>query len=176
MVPDNEMEEMSHFLSSDKLAKERDGRGLSTKKGLPPLSGVLGSCALLVVFCLMYSQNGAIIGRNTHNEEVSFLGRLRRKLLPYSEVATVPPDPDVLPPDKDMKEELGEKYGRWHFWDGEEENRPDNNNMCDGYPNCDVPGDEFEEDAWQGDAVFVNHILNDADGLVARAMEAIFEE
>jgi hypothetical protein len=34
----------------------------------------------------------------------------------------------------------------------------------------------FSAQQWQADAVYVNHILNDADQLVSRAMEAIFEE
>ena len=43
-------------------------------------------------------------------------------------------------------------------------------------PTRDIPGEDFPETAWQADAVFVNHILNDADELIARTMEAIFIE
>mmetsp|Transcript_10637 Transcript_10637/g.26864 ORF Transcript_10637/g.26864 Transcript_10637/m.26864 type:complete len:672 (-) Transcript_10637:1123-3138(-) len=39
-----------------------------------------------------------------------------------------------------------------------------------------MPGEEFPDDAWQADAVYVNHILNDADKLIGRTMEAIFVE
>jgi hypothetical protein len=93
----------------------------------------------------------------------------------YSKYATILPLIDHPLPDDTTKEKLAERFGRWHFWDGEEENRPQED-YCAKYPNRDVPGDEFPEDAWQGDAVFVNHILNDADQLIARTMEAIFVE
>jgi hypothetical protein len=78
-------------------------------------------------------------------------------------------------PDEDKKKELAEKYGKWNFWDGDEEDRPANDYMAK-YPNRDIPGDDLPEDAWQADAVFVNHYLNDADKLITRAMEAIYSE
>lgn len=95
----------------------------------------------------------------------------------YSHHATILPlvDHPLLPEGDEAKAALIEKYGKWRFWDGDEDNRPAED-YCGKYPNRDIPGDEFPDDAWQGDAVFVNHILNDADKLIARTMEAIFVE
>ena len=44
------------------------------------------------------------------------------------------------------------------------------------FPNQDIPGEDIHDKAWQADAVYVNHILNDADQLIARAMKVIFIE
>ena len=93
----------------------------------------------------------------------------------YSNRATIPPLIDHPFPDDKTKEAIAETFGKWRFWDGDEENRP-LEDYCGKYPNRDIPGDDFPDEAWQGDAVFVNHILNDGDQLVARAMEAIFTE
>jgi len=93
----------------------------------------------------------------------------------YSKYATVLPLVDHPLPSEEVKEELAEKYGKWHFWDGDEDMRP-MEDYTSKYPNKDVPGEEFPEDAWQADAVYVNHILNDADLLISRTMEAIFVE
>lgn len=95
----------------------------------------------------------------------------------YSNFATILPliDHPLLPEGDATKEALVEKYGKWHFWDGDEDSRP-TEDYCGKFPNRDIPGDEFPDDAWQADAVFVNHILNDADQLIARTMEAIFVE
>jgi hypothetical protein len=68
-----------------------------------------------------------------------------------------------------------EKWGSWHFWDGDVGMRP-KEDYVGMYPNRDVPGDKFPDTSWQVDAVFVNHYLNDADKLIQRAMEAIFTE
>jgi hypothetical protein len=101
----------------------------------------------------------------------------RRREVAYSLLSTIPPDPESTVASEEQMKELGAKYGHWHFWDGEEDNRPETTNLCDQFgPVCDIPGDKFPDGSWQGDAVFVNHILNDADKLVTRAMEAIFEE
>ena len=95
----------------------------------------------------------------------------------YSDYATIVPLPDHPLPDDETKQALEEKWGRWHFWDGDEDERPSEDYLPPGkYPNNDIPGDEFPDEAWQADAVFVNHILNDADKLITRAMEAIFTE
>lgn len=99
-----------------------------------------------------------------------------RRAITYSDRSTIPPDPDSLPADEETLKELAAKFGRWHFWDGEEENRPEDKDMCEDYPSCDIDGDEFDDEQWQADAVYVNHILNDADKLVSRSMEAIFQE
>ena len=93
----------------------------------------------------------------------------------YSKMATIVPDPLLWKPEE-QQEKLEQEFQKWHFWDGEEDIRPGATDYCAEYPHRDVPGDFFPEDAWQGDAVFVNHILNDADQLVSRAMEAIFTE
>lgn len=93
----------------------------------------------------------------------------------YSKYATVLPLVDNPFPDETEKKSLEDKFGRWHFWDGDEDIRPEED-YCSNYPNRDIPGEEFPDDAWQADAVFVNHILNDGDNLIARAMEAIFVE
>lgn len=93
----------------------------------------------------------------------------------YSKYATVVPLIDHPLPDDDTKKKLEEEWGSWHFWDGDEDIRPADDYLA-SYPNRDIPGDEFPEDAWQADAVFVNHYLNDADKLISRAMEAIFME
>jgi hypothetical protein len=93
----------------------------------------------------------------------------------YSKFAKVNALYDHELPDEDKKKELAEKYGKWNFWDGDEEGRPANDYMAK-FPNRDIPGDDLPEDAWQADAVFVNHYLNDADKLIKRAMEAIYSE
>ena len=93
----------------------------------------------------------------------------------YSSYATIRPLVDHPLPDDETKAELAEKFGRWRFWDGDEDVRPQED-YCAKYPNRDIPGEDFPDDAWQGDAVFVNHYLNDADLLIARTMEAIFIE
>jgi len=93
----------------------------------------------------------------------------------YSKVATQPPLIDPPFPDEATAAKWAEIYGKWSFWDGDEDMRP-KTDFLSKYPNKDCPGDEFPDDAWQVDAVFVNHYLNEADALVARAMEAIFAE
>jgi len=85
------------------------------------------------------------------------------------------PDVESLPIDDDKRDALAEKYGKWGFWDGDEGIRPSKDYLSE-YSHFDIPGDDFPQDAWQTDAVYVNHFLNDADRLIDRAMEAIFEE
>lgn len=86
---------------------------------------------------------------------------------------------DQLPWTKPMtdeeKEALVDKYGKWHFWDGTPEIRPKEDFLAK-YPNRDCPFDDFPETAWQADAVYVNHMLDSASELVARAKEAIYTE
>ena len=93
----------------------------------------------------------------------------------YSKYATILPLVDHPLPSEEEKEALADKFGKWHFWDGEEDERP-LEDYTSIYPNRDMPGDEFSDYAWQADAVYVNHILNDADQLISRTMEAIFIE
>lgn len=86
---------------------------------------------------------------------------------------------DQLPWTKPMtdeeKEALVDKYGKWHFWDGTPEIRPKEDFLAK-FPNRDCPFDDFPETAWQADAVYVNHMLDSASELVARAKEAIYTE
>jgi hypothetical protein len=96
-------------------------------------------------------------------------------LLSYSKLSHIVPDPEHVPVDDATKKKVATEFGRWHFWDGDEQSRP-SGDYCGQYANRDIPGDEFPDEAWQGDAVFVNHIVNDAEELVSRAMEAIFVE
>ena len=80
------------------------------------------------------------------------------------------------PQTKEEKEAaLLEKYGEWHFWDGEPENRP-KDDYASQHPHRDIPEEDFPDSSWQVDAVYANHFLNDASNLASRAEEAIFEE
>ena len=87
-------------------------------------------------------QGGLRVDSNTTAES----DQARRRTITYSDRSTIPPDPDSLPADEDTLKELAAKFGRWHFWDGEEEGRPDDDDMCKGYPSCDIPGDDFDEE------------------------------
>lgn len=93
----------------------------------------------------------------------------------YSDMATVVPNKYRSDLTEDERSELSDKWGKWHFWDGDEDERPEED-YCADYPNRDIPGDDFPDEAWQLDAVFVNHLLNDADDLISRAQEAIYTE
>jgi hypothetical protein len=98
----------------------------------------------------------------------------------YSKISTIVPDQfrNKAIPDDQLEEytkELQTKWEKWKFWDGDESSRP-TNDYCQSYPNCDIPGDKFPENSWQSDAVFVNHLINDGEKLISRAMEAIFTE
>jgi hypothetical protein len=73
------------------------------------------------------------------------------------------------------KEALIEQWGKWHFWDGDPDSRPQEDYMAK-FPNRDCTFDDFPDTAWQGDAVYVNHMLDSASELVARAKEAIYTE
>lgn len=91
------------------------------------------------------------------------------------EIPALPLDRDQLPVNEKTKGKLIDKWGQWHFWDGDEDIRPKEDYSA-RYPNRDIPGDDFPDEAWQVDAVYVNHYLNDADKLISRAMEAIYTE
>jgi Cobalamin biosynthesis protein CobT (nicotinate-mononucleotide:5, 6-dimethylbenzimidazole phosphoribosyltransferase) len=87
---------------------------------------------------------------------------------------------DILPWSKgplteEEKDAMIEKWGKWHFWDGDPESRPTEDYMAP-FPNRDCPYEEFPDTAWQADAVYVNHMLDSAGELVARAKEAIYTE
>ena len=93
----------------------------------------------------------------------------------YSTIGKVPDDPYHVPVDDETRAQIAEKWGKWRFWDGEEDDRPTGDYAAE-YPNRDISGDDLPDTAWQADAVYVNHILNDADKLIARAKEAIYTE
>ncbi|KAL3797297.1 hypothetical protein ACHAWO_009070 [Cyclotella atomus] len=67
-------------------------------------------------------------------------------------------------------------YGYWGFYDGDAENRPQEPYMTVEQAGAylDMKGDDFPEDSWQVDAVYVNHFLDAATKLVRRGQEAIF--
>lgn len=118
--------------------------------------------------------------QTTTNEDVSQHGPQIPREHAYSKISTIPPDPYRSQTFTEeawvtRKAELQSIYGKWKFWDGDEDHRP-TNDYCIGYTHCDIPMDAFPDNAWQGDAVFVNHLVNDAELLIARAMEAIFAE
>ena len=93
----------------------------------------------------------------------------------YSKFGKVNPLIDHPLPDEETKARYEEQFKHWHFWDGDEDIRPNNDYMA-AYPNRDIPNDDFDDDAWQVDAVFVNHYLNDASEMITRAQEAIYTE
>ena len=70
----------------------------------------------------------------------------------YSKYATVLPLVDHPLPNEDEKEAVTEKFGKWGFYDGDEDERPMEDYTAK-YPNRDMPGNEFADDAWQADAV-----------------------
>ncbi|KAL3794390.1 hypothetical protein HJC23_012927 [Cyclotella cryptica] len=71
---------------------------------------------------------------------------------------------------------LSSIYGTWTFFDGSAEDRPTEPYLtvekADIY--LDMKGEDFPEDSWQVDAVYVNHFLDAATKLVRRGQEAIF--
>ena len=117
----------------------------------------------------------AIVKENTPEKEESKEENHENDAFLYSKYATILPLVDHPLPSEEVKEELAKKFGYWHFWDGDEDMRPMEDYTAK-FPNRDMPGEDFPEDAWQADAVYVNHILNDADQLIGRTMEAIFVE
>lgn len=93
----------------------------------------------------------------------------------YSKYATIVPDPEYQAPDEDTVEAWANEWGAWHFWDGTEEVRPAGD-YCAPYPFRDVPAEDFDDESWQADAVFVNHVLDSGEELVRRAQDAIYVE
>lgn len=93
----------------------------------------------------------------------------------YSKYATILPLFDHPLPSDEQRAPIVDKFGKWKFWDGDEEERP-MEDYAGKFPNRDIPGEKIADSAWQADAVYVNHILNDMDQLISRAMEAIFVE
>lgn len=114
-----------------------------------------------------------LVNVNESNENTEKEDKDTRRQI--ASIPAIPIDRDQLPLDESTKEEMIEKWGQWHFWDGDEDMRPKEDYTAK-YPHRDIPGDDFPDEAWQVDAVYVNHYLNDADKLISRAMEAIFTE
>lgn len=92
----------------------------------------------------------------------------------YSRYATVVPDPEYHASEAE-EENIHEEWGAWHFWDGTEDERP-SGDYCAKFAYRDVPDEEFTDEMWQADAVFVNHMLDSGEELVQRSQEAIFVE
>jgi hypothetical protein len=139
-------------------------------------------CVVLVLFfvvCCWSSKSPARLGESFHvhslNEgsyATSTQARLRglqegnnteqkeeaKRPWVYSDYATVVPDPQQQS-DESAQQSLAEEWGRWSFWDGEENIRPVGSQYAD-YAYRDVPSDDFDNNAWTVDAVFVNHILD----------------
>ena len=94
----------------------------------------------------------------------------------YSKYATIVPDPEYAAPSSpDNDNDNNDDWGSWHFWDDAEDERPAGD-YCAGYPSRDIPVDDLADEAWQVDAVFVNHMLDSGEELVQRAQEVIFAE
>jgi hypothetical protein len=95
----------------------------------------------------------------------------------YSKVSQFPPDLESIHQEEsdEAKNARVEKWGRWKFFDGEEDNRP-GKDYCSHFPYRDVHGDDFPDSSWQVDAVFVNHLIDAAEQLVSRAKEAVYTE
>ena len=136
--------------------------------------------ALMGLICLL-----AIVTQHTEQsidpeisattpELSSSLRRLKEGFV-YAKMATIVPDPFHAPIDDSTRASLTDTYGKWHFWDGDGDVRP-TGDYCGEYPHRDIPGNDFPSNAWQTDAVYVNHLINDAEELLERTIEAIYEE
>ena len=72
---------------------------------------------------------------------------------------------------------LVDTFGFWGFYDGSAEDRPSEPYMTVesvGNPYLDLNEENFPEESWQVDAVYVNHFLDAATKLVRRGQLAIF--
>lgn len=101
---------------------------------------------------------------------------LQQQQFAYSNVAKIIPDVEHAEIDEATRAKITTQWGKWGFWDGDEAIRPSQEDYCAAYPNRDIPGNRFPANAWQTDAVFVNHLLDAGEQLVYRTMEAIFTE
>jgi hypothetical protein len=131
----------------------------------------MSACMAMLIIAVFAISPGDIERRIASVEEELAMDACRKT----AEIQPVPLDRDQLPMDEKTKGKLIDKWGQWHFWDGDEDMRP-KEDYCARYPNRDIPGDNFPDEAWQVDAVYVNHYLNNADKLISHAMEAIFTE
>eukprot|EP00816_Leptocylindrus_hargravesii_P013506 CAMPEP_0196824974 /NCGR_PEP_ID=MMETSP1362-20130617/92791_1 /TAXON_ID=163516 /ORGANISM="Leptocylindrus danicus, Strain CCMP1856" /LENGTH=911 /DNA_ID=CAMNT_0042205337 /DNA_START=109 /DNA_END=2844 /DNA_ORIENTATION=+ len=86
------------------------------------------------------------------------------------------PAPEPKPEPTSEVKDYGD-WGHWKFYDGAEETRPKNDYIKEADPVYgDIHAEDFPEDAWQADAVYVNHFLDEAFKLVNRTKEAIYAE
>ena len=67
-------------------------------------------------------------------------------------------------------------YGYWGFFDGSAEDRPEEPYMTVEKAGMylDMKSEDFPDESWQVDAVYVNHFLDAATKLVRRGQDAIF--
>jgi len=73
-------------------------------------------------------------------------------------------------------QDFGE-WGFWKFYDGAKEDRPKNDYCGEADPiHRDIDPNDFPENAWQTDAVYVNHFLDEGLKLVSRVRDAIYAE
>jgi hypothetical protein len=133
---------------------------------------VEAKATLLLLQQQQQQQNMDQSGHDRHHRELKAGDNML-----YSNMATIVPDPEHVPIDKATHDAVAAKWDAWHFWDGQEDERP-TGDYCGEYDPIyrDIPGDALPDESWQVDAVFVNHLLNDGEKLVSRAMEAIFTE
>jgi len=77
-----------------------------------------------------------------------------------------------------LSEENREKYGVWMFFDGYKEEFDEDRPVMDFsmYPSGDAPAENFPPNSWQSDAVYLMHFLDNAQKLIDRSREAIYEE
>lgn len=121
------------------------------------------------------TESGSNEDSNEASKDVAPEEQKERPAFVYAKMATIMPDPFHAEITEETKTQLADKWGKWHFWDGDESERP-TSDYCAAFPNCDIPGEEFPEEAWQADAVYVNHLVDDGENLASRAMEAIYTE
>ena len=77
--------------------------------------------------------------------------------------------------DAALKKELADKWGSWTWSDPKVAERPQDD-FAGGFPNRDIPWDQFPAGAWQTDQDYLSTFLPEAKALVERAMEAIMAE
>ena len=77
--------------------------------------------------------------------------------------------------DNALKKELADKWGSWTWEDPKAADRP-KDDFAGGFPNRDIPWDQFPANAWQTDQDYLSKFLPEAKAQVERAMEAIMAE
>lgn len=77
--------------------------------------------------------------------------------------------------DAQVKKELAETWGSWTYADPKATDRP-KDDFAGGFPNRDIPWDQFPANAWQTDQEHLKKFLPEAKALVERAMEGMLAE